>query len=67
MKIDISGLEKSGREFILSQLSLTEIFRELHRRAVDDVEEDEEVDWEDEVSSLYKQRLEKHYPHLFKR
>lgn len=62
---EYSKVKVSVRKKFLRQCTLIELFQELHRRAQDDIEEDEEVDWEDELSQLHYQKLAKQFPHVF--
>lgn len=66
MKVIWEYLSKADKRYMLEQVSLVELFQELHRRANQDVEEDEEVDWEAELFELYYQRFFREFPHLFR-
>lgn len=65
MKVDVGSLNKPEKEYILSQYSLVELYQELHRRANQDIEEDEEPNWEEEIAQLHYEKLVKHFPHFF--
>lgn len=63
--ITMKRLSRREKEYILSRFTLVELFQELHRRANQDVEEDEEIDWEDELGTMLYQSMAKKYPHFF--
>lgn len=65
MKVDISGLRNPERKIVLSQFTLLELFQELHRRANQDVEEEGEPDWEDELEKVRFRAFLKWFPHFF--
>ena len=62
MKVIWDYLTVDDRKYLITQVSLVELFQELHRRANQDVEEDEEIYWEDELESIHKERLSHRFP-----
>lgn len=66
MKLDIERQMKAARLDILGECSLHELFQELHRRANDDVEEDEVIDWEEGLTPAQFERLMRQFPHYFR-